>query len=77
MEAAEIRQMLNEKPFVPFAIRMSDGRRISVSRPRRIAFSHNRKSVAVPLRTGGFAFLDLQFAAQLESAKKTSRRSKS
>jgi hypothetical protein len=70
MLAAEIKQMLNERPF---AIRMSDGRRIKVGRRRRLAFSHSRKSVAVALRTGGFAILDLQFALRLEPAKKTTR----
>jgi hypothetical protein len=77
MDAAEIKQMLTERPFVPFVIKMSGGRRIKISRPRRLAFSRNRKSVAVALRTGGFAILNLQFAMQLEPAKKISLRRKS
>ena len=68
MSAKEIRQLLNEAPFEPFTIHMANGRKFLVDHPEIAAFSINKRSLAVALRSGGFAILDLRLATHIEPA---------
>jgi len=73
MQAAEIKLLLETTPFEPFTIHMANGRQFLVDHPEVAMFSVNKGSLAVALREGGFAILDLHLATHTEPAKKTSR----
>lgn len=73
MLAAEIKRLLDETPFEPFTIHMGNGRKFTVDHPEIAMFSLNKRSLAVAMREGGFALLDLNLATQTEPQPKSSR----
>lgn len=76
MQAAEIKQLLEETPFEPFTIHMANGKQFVVDHPEIVAFSVDKRSLAVALRSGGFAHLDLRLATHTDPTPKTTRRRK-
>lgn len=73
MQASEIKQLIDKTPFEPFTIHMANGRKFLVDHPEIAAFSINKGSLAVAMREGGFAILDLHLATHLEQVPKPSR----
>jgi hypothetical protein len=73
MHAVEIQQLLDQTPFEPFVISMANGRQFVVDHPEVAMFSVNKGSLAVAMREGGFAILDLRLATHVEPPKKPSR----
>lgn len=73
MQAEEIRQLLHAAPFETFTIHMANGRKFVVDHPEIVAFSTDRRTLALALRTGGFAHLDLRLATHTEPEPKPSR----
>ncbi len=73
MQAAEIKQLLEKAPFESFTIHMANGRQFLVDHPEVAMFSINKGSLAVAMREGGFAILDLHLATHIEPARKNSR----
>jgi hypothetical protein len=73
MQAVEIKQLLESTPFESFTIHMAKGRQFLVDHPEVAMFSVNKGSLAVALREGGFAILDLRLATHIEPQKKSSR----
>ncbi|HYR57495.1 MAG TPA: hypothetical protein VEO95_02650 [Chthoniobacteraceae bacterium] len=73
MQANEIRQLLHEAPFQTFSIHMANGRKFVIDHPEIVAFSVDKRTLAVALRSGGFAHLDLRLATHTEPLKKASR----
>jgi hypothetical protein len=76
VQAEEIRQLLRETPFETFTIHMANGRKFVVDHPEIVAFSVDKRSLSVALRTGGFAHLDLRLATHTEPEPKAARRRK-
>jgi hypothetical protein len=73
MQSIEIKNLLENSPFEPFTIHMANGRQFVVDHPEVAMFSVNQGSLAVALREGGFAILDLRLATHIEPQKKSSR----
>lgn len=73
MQAPEIKQLLEKAPFEPFTIHMANGKQFVVDHPEIVAFSVDKKTLAVALRSGGFAQLDLRLATHTDPAAKPSR----
>ena len=73
MQASEIKQLLEKAPFESFSIHMANGRKFTVDHPEIAMFSVNKGSLAVAMREGGFAILDLHLATHTEPARKPSR----
>lgn len=73
MQAAEIQLLLHATPFQPFTIHMANGRQFIVDHPEIAMFSINKGSLAVAMREGGFAILDLRLATHTEPQRKPSR----
>jgi hypothetical protein len=73
MQAVEIKQLLENAPFEPFTIHMANGRQFIVDHPEIAMFSINKGSLAVAMREGGFAILDLRLATHIEPQRKSSR----
>ena len=76
MQAEEIRQLLKETSFETFTIHMANGRKFVVDHPEIVAFSVDKQSLSVALRSGGFAHLDLRLATHTEPEPKATRRRK-
>ena len=73
MQANEIKQLIEKAPFEPFSIHMANGRKFVVDHPEIAMFSINKGSLAVAMREGGFAILDLHLATHTEPERKPSR----
>ena len=73
MRANEIKQILDETPFAAFTIHMANGRQFTIDHPEIVAFSVDKRSLAVAMREGGFAILDLNLATHTEPLRKPSR----
>ncbi len=76
MQAVEIKQLLEKAPFESFTIQMANGRQFVVDHPEIVAFSVDKRTLAVALRSGGFAHLDLRLATHTDPAPKVARRRK-
>ena len=76
MQAAEIKTLLDNAPFEPFTVHMANGRQFIVDHPEIVAFSVDKRTLAVALRSGGFAHLDLRLATHTEPESKPARRRK-
>ena len=76
MQAAEIKTLLEKGPFESFTIHMANGRQFIVDHPEIVAFSVDKRTLAVALRSGGFAHLDLRLATHTEPQAKPARRRK-
>lgn len=73
MQANEIKLLLDAMPFEPFTIHMANGRKFLIDHPEIAMFSINKGSLAVAMRPGGFAILDLRLATHTEHEPKSSR----
>ena len=76
MQAADIKVLLEKTPFESFTIHMANGRQFVVDHPEIVAFSVDKRTLAVALRSGGFAHLDLRLATHTEPEQKSARRRK-
>ena len=76
MQADEIRTLLREAPFETFTVHMANGRKFVIDHPEIVAFSVDKRSLSVALRSGGFAHLDLRLATHTEPEPKPARRRK-
>lgn len=73
MQAEEIKTLLHKAPFETFTIHMANGRKFTVDHPEIAMFSIDKRSLAVALRSGGFAHLDLKLATHTEPELKPTR----
>jgi hypothetical protein len=76
MQATEIKNLLHEAPFQPFTLHMANGRKFVIDHPEIVAFSFDKRSLSVALRSGGFAHVDLRLATHTEPESKPAKRRK-
>ncbi len=76
MQASEIKLLLEHAPFETFTIHMANGKVFLVDHPEIVAFSVDKRTLAVALPSGGFAQLDLRLATHTQPEVKTTRRRK-
>ncbi len=58
MTTDQLRELINARPFQPFAVRTMDGREVTVGHPENIAYGGGR--VAVVVQGDHFEIIDLQ-----------------
>jgi hypothetical protein len=71
LDVREIQQAMNAHPFVPFTVRMADGRGFEVRQPDFIARSPSGRSVTV-YDDAGIHVLDVRLVAELQLPEQSS-----
>ena len=70
MHVDTIREAVRRQPFVPFVLRMNDGREFNVPHPEYVAVSRRQVYVIDPVTDGG-TFLEPVLIASLEPQEST------
>ena len=73
MTADEIRAAYYTKPFLPFVVRLTDGRKFPVSNRKYLAISPLGSEITIGLK-GSFVFIKLPDIASLDFSKKERKR---
>ena len=69
MTIAELKRAKDQRPFQPFTIEMTEGRKIPVRHPDAIAWDVDARRIAVcALPGGGAAVIDVSLATALVTA---------
>jgi hypothetical protein len=66
MEAAAIRQVMGQHPFVPFTLHLADSRAIEVPHPDFISISQNGRRVIVERSDDSFEMIDALLINSIE-----------
>lgn len=70
MTRDEVQQALAATPFVPFALRMPDGRALAVPHPEFISIAPQSRIVCVWDRRGAGQMVDLMLVSDLEFTRR-------
>ena len=65
MKLEEIRQVKNQRPFLPFLVRTADGRELRVSHPDAIAWKESSPRIVICSSPGGWEIIDVGLIVSL------------
>ena len=74
MQAQEVKLLIEKAPFEAFIIPMANGSQSLVAHPGVAMFSTNKQHLAIAVRGGGFATIDLRLATPIEMELRPERR---
>lgn len=66
MRLEEIKRAKNQRPFVPFMIRMADGREVEITHPDAVAWESDQAMTVIAIKPGGgWEIIDLILTTSL------------
>ena len=77
MTAVEIRQFTEATPFVPFRMRMADGRKLDVPHPGFVYLFKTESNAIVESERGGWQLVNLPIVVSIERLDRAKRRPRS
>jgi hypothetical protein len=69
MNIEKIREVLNRNPFLPFSIRMADGRDITIHHPDFVALEPSGTELIAYLPDNSFKIIDLSLVTSIDVFK--------
>jgi len=74
MQIRELQSVYRAQPFVPFVIRLADGRQVRVEHPELIALSPTGRSAVVYGKDGAFEIIDVMLVTGLQVTNGAAKR---